>query len=89
MPQVRHMAIEFILFTYYITRKHERQLILNKSNWHKAFSYPVTRSTVGSREDLVVHVIATVSIFYGGDNINSIDSRAMLGHGCSYDVGSF
>ena len=45
-------------------------------------------TTVGSREDSVIHVILIVSIFCGGDNINDIDSRAMLGHGCSYDVGS-
>ena len=61
---------------------------MNKINQYKVFFCPVTESTIGSGEDLAVYVVVIVSIFHGGDNLNIIDFRAVLRHGCSYDVGS-
>ena len=57
------MAIEFILFLNYISEKSERQLLLNKSNRYKVLGSPVTESAVGSREDPVVNVGITITVF--------------------------
>ena len=68
--------------------KQMSQLLWNKRNRYEVLRRPVIRSTVGSWVDPAVNVwVLIISIFCGGDNLNSIDSRAMLGHGSSYDIG--